>query len=82
MTEGDGMVLETPADAAEPGSITVGFILTVVFCLSTVDHLMCKYWIWMRPPAPTGGLRLVCPPALSGRLAPASYTQLGVSTCT
>ena len=27
----------------------------------------------MRPPAPAGGPRLVCPPAQSGRLASVSY---------
>ena len=37
------------------------------FCLPTVDHLM-QILDLMRPPAPARGPRLVCPPALSGRL--------------
>ena len=32
----------------------------------------------MRPPAPTRGPRLVCPPAQSGSLASVSYTLRGV----
>ena len=36
---------------------------------------------WMRPPAPAGGPRLVCPPAQSGRLTSVSYTLRGVRTC-
>ena len=55
------------------------FGLSAVFCLSPVGHLMyVQYWIWIRPPAPAGGPRLVCPLAQSGRLASVSILCAGL----
>ena len=53
----------------------------LLYSVSVPCIIECKYWSWMRPPAPAGGPRLVCPPAQSGRLASVSYTLRGVSTC-
>ena len=53
----------------------------LLYSVSVPWIIYCKYWIWMRPPAPAGGPRLVCPPAQSGCLASVLHTLRGVSAC-
>ena len=54
----------------------------LLYSVSVPLIILCKCWIWMRPPAPAGGgPRLVCRLAQSRRLTSVSYTLRGVSTC-